>query len=190
MKNPVTQGHAPITYTRISPELFHSHIAEWLYSNYIEISDGPLLKLIWAKCKDGCWFGSFSSFFPLRAKWIMWGLCCSSAKWSWSFYSMKVRPCIACPELCSWGMYKVGIILKGGNKRASLFSTTALKKEKFCICLRVSCLKHYELQHELPLMQSAVSGNLFTRGNLELKLINTRDVLTVSREETFKLREV
>lgn len=68
--------------------------------------------------------------------------------------------------------------------------TTALRKEKFCTCLQVSCLKHCELQHELPFMQSVVAGNLFTRGSLELKLINSRDVLTVGSEETFKPREI
>lgn len=87
-------------------------------------------------------------------------------------------------------MYEVGIALKGGNKPASLLFTTALKKEKICMCLQVRGLKHCELQHELQFMQSAVAGNLFTRRSLELKLINTRDIFTVGREETFKLSEI
>lgn len=49
---------------------------------------------------------------------------------------------------------------------------------------------HCELQHELTFMQSGAAGDLHTGGNLELKLINTRDVLTAGSEETFKLREV
>lgn len=44
---------------------------------------------------------------------------------------------------------------------------------------------HCELQHELPFMQSGAAGDLYTRGNLELKLINTRDVLTAGSEETY-----
>lgn len=44
---------------------------------------------------------------------------------------------------------------------------------------------HCELQQELPFMQSGAAGGLHTGGNLELKLINTRDVLTASSEETY-----
>lgn len=79
--------------------------------------------------------------------------------------------------------------IEGRKQSASLLPATALKKKNF-ICLQVICLKHCELQHELPFMQSAVAGNLFIRESLELKLVNTRDVLTVGREETFKLREI
>lgn len=68
MKNPVLQGHAPIMNMRISPELFSSHIAEWVYPKYIETSNGPRLKFIWARCKDGYRFGSIFSFSPLREK--------------------------------------------------------------------------------------------------------------------------
>jgi len=41
---------------------------------------------------------------------------------------MKVRPCVACPGVCSYGMYEVGIIMQGGKKPASLSSATPLKK--------------------------------------------------------------